>query len=101
VTRFRGTCPVCGEVLLGIPDVVLLLDGGQEASYAFRCPGCARDVQAPASPATAELLQAAGAVVAVPEVAPAAGRQADGPPTPEPADTVTASPVEETPTERR
>jgi len=63
VTQFRGRCPRCGDVLLAAPTVVLLL-GGSGESYRFECPGCGDHATMGATPATAELLWAAGAIVA-------------------------------------
>jgi hypothetical protein len=52
-------------VLIDIAGVVLVVSGERQTSYRFPCPSCHQDVEAEAPPSTAELLQAAGAVVAV------------------------------------
>jgi len=67
VTQFRGRCPSCGDVVLGVQAVVLLLQPGEDSAgrYCFDCPLCGNEATIGATPATAELLWAAGATVAI------------------------------------
>ena len=40
-TTIRATCPGCGDVELGVADLIALVcSTTQAASYSFRCPRC-------------------------------------------------------------
>lgn len=60
-TRIRATCPDCGEVELGVPDVTLRATCARDHGfYGFICPSCTHPVNKPADERVVALLIGGG-----------------------------------------
>lgn len=61
MTTIKTTCPACGDVMLGIEALRLLLTPNEhEAEYTFECPLCAVHRTRSAGPRVIMVLLAAG-----------------------------------------
>lgn len=62
----RASCPMCGDVELGIAEVqVMMCASTNEGSYVFRCPDCQLAVSKPAEPTVVNVLVASGVQMSV------------------------------------
>ena len=60
-TLIRATCNECGDVELGILDLVVrLCEDTESGTYVFRCPDCTRPVVRDADRPTIDLLVSSG-----------------------------------------